>query len=109
MDVCLEQIRRGMAWRYKQYQRDQSAADRQPYAATKVTAQANHVGLWRNGGRWRRGHLGIGGRGDTHSGRILTLDQGRPGFPAGEPRSPKWKTATKTEREDDDQDTGSST
>ena len=27
-DVCLEQIRRGMAWHYKQYARDQAAVDR---------------------------------------------------------------------------------
>ena len=45
-DVCLEQVRRGMAWHYKQYQRDQSPADRQAYAAAEDLAHANHVGLW---------------------------------------------------------------
>ena len=47
-DVCLEQVRRGMAWHYKQYQRDQSPADRQAYAAAEDLARANHVGLWRD-------------------------------------------------------------
>lgn len=48
IDVCLEQVRRGMAWHYKQYQRDQSPADRQAYAAAEDIARANHVGLWRD-------------------------------------------------------------
>jgi endonuclease YncB( thermonuclease family) len=46
IDVCLGQVRRGMAWHYKQYQRDQSPADRQAYAAAEDLAHANHVGLW---------------------------------------------------------------
>ena len=46
MDICLEQVRRGMAWHYKQYQRDQSPADRQAYAAAEDLARANHVGFW---------------------------------------------------------------
>ncbi len=45
-DVCLEQVRRGMAWHYKQYQRDQSPADRHAYAAAEEQARTNHVGLW---------------------------------------------------------------
>ncbi len=48
VDVCLEQVRRGMAWHYKQYQREQSPADRQAYAAAEDLARANHVGLWRD-------------------------------------------------------------
>jgi len=47
-DICLEQIRRGMAWHYKQYQRDQSAADRVAYGAAEETARASHAGLWRD-------------------------------------------------------------
>jgi endonuclease YncB( thermonuclease family) len=46
VDVCLEQVRRGMAWHYKQYQREQSPADRQAYAAAEDLARANRVGLW---------------------------------------------------------------
>jgi hypothetical protein len=46
MSACLEQVRRGMAWHCKQYQRDQSPADWQTYAAAEDLAHANHVGLW---------------------------------------------------------------
>ncbi len=31
-DVCLEQIKRGFAWHYKQYEREQSVEDRSRYA-----------------------------------------------------------------------------
>jgi endonuclease YncB( thermonuclease family) len=44
-DINLEQIRRGLAWRYKQYQREQSPLDRQAYPATEDAAE---VGLWRD-------------------------------------------------------------
>ena len=39
-DVCLEQIRRGMAWHYKQYARDQAPDDRGAYAEAEVAARA---------------------------------------------------------------------
>lgn len=48
VDVCLEQVRRGMAWHYKQFQREQSAADQESYAAAEDWARANRVGLWRD-------------------------------------------------------------
>jgi hypothetical protein len=35
-----------MAWHYKQYQDEQSAADRTTYAATECTAMKATVGLW---------------------------------------------------------------
>ena len=47
-DVCLEQIRRGMAWHYKQYARDQAPDDRRTYAEAEVAARAAGVGLWRD-------------------------------------------------------------
>ena len=47
-DINLEQIHRGLAWHYKQYQREQSPADRQTYAATEDAARAAQVGLWRD-------------------------------------------------------------
>lgn len=47
VDVCLEQVRRGMAWHYKQYQREQPAADRATYTAAEDLARSNRVGLWR--------------------------------------------------------------
>ena len=45
-DVCLEQIRRGMAWHYKQYARDQAPDDRGAYAEAEVAARAARAGLW---------------------------------------------------------------
>jgi len=45
-DVCLEQIKRGMAWHYKQYQRDQSQEDRIRYSMAEVEARKNRIGLW---------------------------------------------------------------
>ena len=45
-DVCLEQVRRGMAWHYKQYARDQSPDDRGVYAEAEVAARAARLGLW---------------------------------------------------------------
>ena len=47
-DVCLEQIRRGMAWHYKQYARDQPPGDRGAYAEAEVAARTARVGLWRD-------------------------------------------------------------
>ncbi len=48
IDANLEQVRAGMAWHYKEYQREQSAADRAAYAAAEEKARANRVGLWRD-------------------------------------------------------------
>ena len=48
LDCNLEQVKRGLAWHYKQYQRDQSPADQQSYAATEDVARAAQVGLWRD-------------------------------------------------------------
>lgn len=45
-DVCLEQIRKGLAWHYKKYAGDQSADDRQTYAAVEVEAREARIGLW---------------------------------------------------------------
>ena len=42
------QIRRGMAWDYKQYARDQAADDRGAYGEAEVAARAAGVGLWRD-------------------------------------------------------------
>ena len=47
-DCNLEQVKRGLAWHYKQYQRSQSPADRQSYAEAEVKARAARVGLWRD-------------------------------------------------------------
>ena len=45
-DVCLEQVRRGMAWHYKQYLLDQAPDDRRTYSEAEVAARAAGVGLW---------------------------------------------------------------
>ena len=45
-DVCLEQVKLGMAWHYKAYQREQSPDDRVLYARAEVQAREQRVGLW---------------------------------------------------------------
>jgi endonuclease YncB( thermonuclease family) len=45
-DICLEQVKRGMAWHYKQYQRDQTPEDRMRYDLAEKEARANRIGLW---------------------------------------------------------------
>jgi endonuclease YncB( thermonuclease family) len=47
-DINLEQLRRGLAWHYKQYQNEQSVSDRQIYAQTEAQAQKAQRGLWRD-------------------------------------------------------------
>ena len=46
IDVCLEQIKRGFAWHYKQYEREQSEEDRSRYAEAEKEASIARVGLW---------------------------------------------------------------
>ena len=45
-DVCLEQIMRGLAWHYKQYEREQSVEDRSRYADAEEQARMLGIGLW---------------------------------------------------------------
>ena len=45
-DVCLDQVKAGMAWHYKQYQDEQSPADRETYGAAECAAMKGKVGLW---------------------------------------------------------------
>lgn len=45
-DVCLEQIKRGLAWHYKQYEREQSVEDRSRYADAEKEAMIAKIGLW---------------------------------------------------------------
>jgi len=47
-DVCLEQIKLGMAWHYKQYESEQSREDREIYAQAELFAHANAIGLWKD-------------------------------------------------------------
>jgi endonuclease YncB( thermonuclease family) len=45
-DVNLEQVRRGIAWHYKAYEREQASEDRASYARVEVEARDAHLGLW---------------------------------------------------------------
>lgn len=45
-DANLEQIKRGLAWHYKKYEREQPAADRPVYATAEIEARSARRGLW---------------------------------------------------------------
>jgi len=45
-DACLDQVKAGMAWHYKQYQDEQSTADREAYASAECDAMKGKLGLW---------------------------------------------------------------
>ena len=45
-EACLEQVKAGMAWHYKQYEDEQSLADRAAYAAAECAAMKAKIGLW---------------------------------------------------------------
>ena len=46
LDVNREQVRRGFAWHYVAYAREQSASDRDLYADAESSARAERRGLW---------------------------------------------------------------
>lgn len=46
VDANLEQVKVGLAWHYKQYQREQSVEDRAAYAQAEEHAKAAKRGLW---------------------------------------------------------------
>lgn len=45
-DVCLEMIKAGLAWHFKQYQTGQSQDDRVDYDKAEKEAREQHKGLW---------------------------------------------------------------
>jgi endonuclease YncB( thermonuclease family) len=45
-DVCLDQVKAGMAWHYKQYQDEQGTTDHQAYASAECAAMKSKIGLW---------------------------------------------------------------
>lgn len=60
-DVCLQQIKAGMAWHYKYYQNEQSTSDRTLYATAENEARSARLGLWSDEipvppWQFRRGH-----------------------------------------------------
>jgi endonuclease YncB( thermonuclease family) len=48
LDVCLEQIKLGMAWHYKQHESEQSKEDREAYAQAELATQSQSLGLWKD-------------------------------------------------------------
>jgi endonuclease YncB( thermonuclease family) len=46
IDAGLEQIRAGLAWHYKQYEREQTPAERALYAEAENAARVRRAGLW---------------------------------------------------------------
>jgi endonuclease YncB( thermonuclease family) len=45
-DVNIEQVRRGMAWFYREYSHEQPATDRQSYDQAEIEAKDFRKGLW---------------------------------------------------------------
>ena len=45
-DANLSQIKAGLAWHYKDYEKEQSAIDRKEYANAEIAARAQRLGLW---------------------------------------------------------------
>ena len=48
LDVCLEQIKLGMAWHYKQYESEQPKEERETYAQSELAARSMAVGIWKD-------------------------------------------------------------
>ena len=48
IDICLEQVRRGMAWHFKDYQDEQSEKDRELYDRAETQAREQRLGLWQD-------------------------------------------------------------
>lgn len=46
LDVNLRQIKLGLAWHYKKYEKEQDVDDRSIYANAEYIAQRDKVGLW---------------------------------------------------------------
>jgi endonuclease YncB( thermonuclease family) len=46
-DVCLQMISDGMAWHYKDYEKEQSKTDRDLYSQAELKAREEKRGLWR--------------------------------------------------------------
>lgn len=47
-DECLEQLKAGLAWHYKEYEKEQPPADRQLYANAEQEARTQQRGLWKD-------------------------------------------------------------
>jgi endonuclease YncB( thermonuclease family) len=45
-DACLDQVKAGMAWHYKQFEDEHNPADRASYAAAECAAMKAKIGPW---------------------------------------------------------------
>jgi endonuclease YncB( thermonuclease family) len=45
-DANLEQVRKGLAWHYKKYEREQEPLDRATYSQAEIEARMSNRGLW---------------------------------------------------------------
>ena len=45
-DICLAMIELGMAWHYKDYEKEQSKTDRDLYSQAELKAREAKIGLW---------------------------------------------------------------
>jgi endonuclease YncB( thermonuclease family) len=106
-DADLDQIKAGMAWHYKQYQRLQTATDRSTYGAAEDEARRARIGLWADAQPvqpqdFRHGRSGICLDNSDH--RIACSDTYEGPVRAGDSRSgiyhwrgcPNWTTLRST-------------
>ena len=66
VDCGLEQIKRGLAWHYKRFEKEQSLEDQVAYAQAEKNANAYQMGLWGEPDPiapwdWRRGSRSANG------------------------------------------------
>jgi endonuclease YncB( thermonuclease family) len=47
-DICLAMISDGMAWHYKDYEKEQSKTDRDLYSQAELKARESRIGLWQD-------------------------------------------------------------
>ena len=47
-DICLAMISDGMAWHYKDYEKEQSKTDRDLYRQAELKARVSRIGLWQD-------------------------------------------------------------
>jgi endonuclease YncB( thermonuclease family) len=47
-DICLQMIKDGMAWHYKDYEREQPKIDRDLYSQAELKAREEKKGLWQD-------------------------------------------------------------
>ena len=47
-DICLAMISDGMAWHYKDYEKEQSKKDRDLYSQAELKARQAKIGLWQD-------------------------------------------------------------